>query len=92
MISHKNVIANVLQMATFEGPWRKSLIEPGNQSDYTENVLGLVSLTTMVFAELRLTSPVTAQPYICSGSHRTFGSLSWRWCHRFAEVRVQELP
>jgi hypothetical protein len=45
MISHKNVIANVLQMQTFEGPWRKSLIEPGNQSDYTENVLGLVSLT-----------------------------------------------
>lgn len=44
MISHKNVIANVLQMATFEGPWRKSLIEPGNQSDYTENVLGLLPL------------------------------------------------
>lgn len=43
MISHKNVIANVLQMRTFEGPWRRTLIEPGNQSDYTENVLGLVS-------------------------------------------------
>jgi hypothetical protein len=42
MISHKNVIANVLQMRTFEDPWRKTLIEPGNQSDYTENVLGLV--------------------------------------------------
>lgn len=44
MISHKNVIANVLQMRTFEDPWRRTLIEPGNQSDYTENVLGLVSL------------------------------------------------
>jgi acyl-CoA synthetase (AMP-forming)/AMP-acid ligase II len=42
MISHKNVIANVLQMRTFEDPWRKTMIEPGNQSDYTENVLGLV--------------------------------------------------
>lgn len=44
MISHKNVIANVLQMRAFEDPWRKTLIQPGNQSDYTENVLGLVSI------------------------------------------------
>ncbi|KAI4747528.1 phenylacetyl-CoA ligase-like protein [Aureobasidium sp. EXF-12298] len=44
MISHKNVIANVLQMRTFEDQWRKTLIEPGNQSDYTENVLGLLPL------------------------------------------------
>ena len=50
MISHKNVIANVLQMKTIEGPWRKTQIEPGNQSDYTETNLGLVSI---VIVELR---------------------------------------
>lgn len=51
MISHKNVIANVLQMRTFEDPWRKTLIEPGNQSDYTENVLGLVSFAENVLCK-----------------------------------------
>lgn len=44
MISHKNVIANVLQMKTFEDPWRKTLVPITNQSDYTENVLGLVRM------------------------------------------------
>lgn len=57
MISHKNVIANVLQMRTFEDPWRKTLIEPGNQSDYTENVLGLVR-----FADNVLCKTGTDQP------------------------------
>ena len=42
MISHKNVIANTLQMSTYEKPHRDSQIEPGNQSDYTETVLGLL--------------------------------------------------
>lgn len=51
MISHKNVIANVLQMRTFEDPWRKTLIEPGNQSDYTENVLGLVRFADNILCE-----------------------------------------
>ncbi|GAB7349811.1 hypothetical protein MBLNU459_g0520t1 [Dothideomycetes sp. NU459] len=45
MIAHRNVIANVLQMKTFEEPHRKSLIEPGNQSDHTESVLGLLPLS-----------------------------------------------
>jgi len=57
MISHKNVIANVLQMRTFEDPWRKTLIEPGNQSDYTENVLGLVRSSDNVLCETRTDHP-----------------------------------
>lgn len=42
MISHRNVIANVLQIATYESDWREKLIEPGNQSAYTDVVLNLL--------------------------------------------------
>ncbi|KAK4989429.1 hypothetical protein LTR66_007054, partial [Elasticomyces elasticus] len=42
MISHKNVIANTLQISTMEKPYRDSQIEPGNQSAHTETVLGLL--------------------------------------------------
>ena len=45
MISHRNVIANVLQMWTYEIEHRRTLIEPLNQSDYTESVLGLLPLS-----------------------------------------------
>ncbi|KAF2224208.1 phenylacetyl-CoA ligase-like protein [Elsinoe ampelina] len=41
MISHRNVIANTMQIATYETEHRKTLIEPGNNS-YTENALGLL--------------------------------------------------
>jgi ribosome assembly protein SQT1 len=42
MISHRNVIANTLQIATFEKPDRDAMRQPATQSDYTENVLGLL--------------------------------------------------
>lgn len=42
MISHRNVISNILQLRTYEAPCREKLIEPGNQSDHTEPVLGLL--------------------------------------------------
>ncbi|KAJ9347561.1 hypothetical protein DTO027B9_9086 [Paecilomyces variotii] len=42
MISHRNVISNVLQIATYESDWRERLIEPGNQSAYTDIVLNLL--------------------------------------------------
>lgn len=45
MISHRNVIANVVQMWTYESLHRKSLVDPRNQSDYTETVLGLLPLS-----------------------------------------------
>ncbi|KAF2834921.1 phenylacetyl-CoA ligase-like protein [Patellaria atrata CBS 101060] len=45
MISHRNVIANVMQMTTFEKPYRDSLIEPLNQSDVTINILGLLPMS-----------------------------------------------
>lgn len=45
MISHRNVIANVLQMSAFESVYRKKLIDPLNQSDHTESVLGLLPLS-----------------------------------------------
>ena len=41
MISHRNVIANVLQMYTYEKPYRDSLIKSGKAAD-TETVLGLL--------------------------------------------------
>lgn len=42
MISHRNVIANVLQICTFEKPYRDSLMDMGVQSPYTEVALGLL--------------------------------------------------
>lgn len=42
MISHRNVIANVLQIEAFEKPYRDSLMDPGVQSPFTDVVLGLL--------------------------------------------------
>ncbi|KAF2492661.1 phenylacetyl-CoA ligase-like protein [Lophium mytilinum] len=42
MISHRNVIANTLQMATYDKPNRDRLREPGSQVDYIETTLGLL--------------------------------------------------
>ncbi|KAI9695863.1 MAG: hypothetical protein M1836_005980 [Candelina mexicana] len=42
MISHRNVIANVLQIATFEKPYRDSLKDITTQSGHTEVALGLL--------------------------------------------------
>ncbi|THC94756.1 hypothetical protein EYZ11_005748 [Aspergillus tanneri] len=42
MISHRNVIANVLQIKTAEKPYRDSFIPPGSQSHHTEIILGLL--------------------------------------------------
>ncbi|KAL6710499.1 hypothetical protein ACN47E_008547 [Coniothyrium glycines] len=46
MISHRNVIANTLQIKTFDKPYRDTIIKDvRNQSDYTENVLGLLPMS-----------------------------------------------
>ncbi|CBY02352.1 similar to phenylacetyl-CoA ligase [Plenodomus lingam JN3] len=46
MISHRNVIANTMQIKAFEKPYRDGIIkDPRNQSDYTENVLGLLPMS-----------------------------------------------
>lgn len=42
MISHRNVISNVLQISTFEKPYRDSVREPGSKYDMTEVALGLL--------------------------------------------------
>ena len=42
MISHLNVIANVLQIQAFEKPQRDSKREPGSEFDATEVALGLL--------------------------------------------------
>lgn len=42
MISHRNVISNVIQISTFEKPYRDSLMDPGVQSAYTDVALGLL--------------------------------------------------
>ncbi|KAF2743311.1 phenylacetyl-CoA ligase-like protein [Sporormia fimetaria CBS 119925] len=42
MISHRNVIANTLQISTHEKPDRDAKKPAATQSDYTENVLGLL--------------------------------------------------
>lgn len=42
MISHRNVIANVLQVYAFEKPNRDSRQEPGSKYSVTEVVLGLL--------------------------------------------------
>lgn len=45
MISHRNVIANTLQIKTYEKPFRDTKRQPATQSDYTENVLGLLPMS-----------------------------------------------
>ncbi|KAF1836354.1 phenylacetyl-CoA ligase-like protein [Decorospora gaudefroyi] len=46
MISHRNVIANIMQIAAFEKPDRDKMInDVRNQSDYTEMVLGLLPMS-----------------------------------------------
>lgn len=45
MIAHRNVIANILQMVTFESIHRNKLVGPLEQSAYTETVLGLLPLS-----------------------------------------------
>ncbi|KAI4200928.1 MAG: hypothetical protein LQ350_003614 [Teloschistes chrysophthalmus] len=42
MISHRNVIANTLQIATFEEPYRQSLKKPGEDRSPSEITLGLL--------------------------------------------------
>ena len=42
MISHLNVISNVMQIAAFEKPQRDSNRKPGDKHDYTEVALGLL--------------------------------------------------
>lgn len=42
MISHRNVISNVLQIRAFEKPQRDSRKEPGSKYDVTEVALGLL--------------------------------------------------
>lgn len=43
MISHKNVIANVLQIFMFEKPARDKKNDPANKFDFTDIALGLLS-------------------------------------------------
>ena len=42
MISHRNVIANVLQIKAFDQPYRETKKAPGTVSDFTCTVLGLL--------------------------------------------------
>ncbi|KAL9077442.1 MAG: hypothetical protein Q9161_000287 [Pseudevernia consocians] len=42
MISHRNVISNILQIAAFEKPYRDSVQEPGSKYGMTEIALGLL--------------------------------------------------
>ncbi|CAI9629671.1 acetyl-synthetase-like protein [Alternaria burnsii] len=46
MISHRNVIANTMQICTYEKPFRDTIIKDvRNQSDYTEIALGLLPMS-----------------------------------------------
>ncbi|KAF2636326.1 acetyl-CoA synthetase-like protein [Massarina eburnea CBS 473.64] len=45
MISHRNVIANTMQIAAYEQKARDARRQPGTQSDYTESVLGLLPMS-----------------------------------------------
>lgn len=45
MISHRNVIANTMQIYTFEKPHRDKKRQPLTQVDYTENALGLLPMS-----------------------------------------------
>lgn len=42
MISHRNVIANTLQLSTYEKPHRDSKRKPGSKHNPTDVVLGLL--------------------------------------------------
>src|SRR3954453_16666620 len=44
MISHRNVIANTIQMRVYDKPYRNKKIPPGHD-DYTENALGLLPMS-----------------------------------------------
>jgi acyl-CoA synthetase (AMP-forming)/AMP-acid ligase II len=44
MISHKNVIANTIQIGAYDEKSRRALIPPGSNA-YTENVLGLLPMS-----------------------------------------------
>lgn len=45
MISHRNVIANTMQIATFDKPFRDTLNDPASKYDYQENCLGLLPMS-----------------------------------------------
>ena len=45
MISHRNVIANVLQIAAYEKPYRDSLKEPGAVFEYKDVALNLLPMS-----------------------------------------------
>lgn len=45
MISHRNVIANTLQLYTHETPARQELMKSQNLQSYTENCLGLLPMS-----------------------------------------------
>ena len=45
MISHRNVIANVLQIAAYEKPYREASKEPGAKSDYMDIALNLLPMS-----------------------------------------------
>ncbi|KAF2175773.1 acetyl-CoA synthetase-like protein [Zopfia rhizophila CBS 207.26] len=45
MISHRNVIANTMQITAYDKPYRDTKRQPGTQSDYIENVLGLLPMS-----------------------------------------------
>lgn len=42
MISHRNVIANVLQVSAFEQPYRDAMKDPKTKSSYVDVALGLL--------------------------------------------------
>lgn len=42
MISHRNVIANVLQISTYESKYRETLKSPAEQTPYLDITLGLL--------------------------------------------------
>ncbi|KAF2200774.1 acetyl-CoA synthetase-like protein [Delitschia confertaspora ATCC 74209] len=45
MISHRNVIANTMQITAFEKPYRERKKEPLSQVGYVENALGLLPMS-----------------------------------------------
>jgi len=42
MISHRNVISNVLQISTYEEPYRDRMSESGSKTRYMDITLGLL--------------------------------------------------
>ena len=45
MISHRNVIANTMQIAAFDAPYRDTLRAPNSKYPYQENCLGLLPMS-----------------------------------------------